>query len=68
MGEQAFTDLVRGAVEDWGGKRALRRICGGVFAALTDTEGVVAWFRRGLLRRCADELVPHAGSCTVILR
>jgi hypothetical protein len=27
-----------------------------VFAALTDTEGVVAFSRRGLLRRCADEL------------
>ena len=27
-----------------------------IFAALTDTEGVVAWSRRGLLRRVADEL------------
>ena len=27
-----------------------------MFAALTDTEGVVACSRRGLLRRCADEL------------
>ena len=27
-----------------------------VFDALTDTEGVVAWSRRGLLRRVADEL------------
>ena len=27
-----------------------------VIAALTDTEGVVAWSRRGLLRRVADEL------------
>jgi transposase len=49
-------DLVRVAVEDWGAKRAVRRICRGVFAALADTEGVVAWSRRGLLRRCADEL------------
>ena len=27
-----------------------------IFAALTDTEGVVPWSRRGLLRRVADEL------------
>ena len=27
-----------------------------IFAALTDTEGVVAWSRRGMLRRVADEL------------
>ncbi len=31
-------------------------MCRGVFAALTDTEGAVASYRRGLLRRCADEL------------
>ena len=55
-GLEAFTDLVRAAVEDWGGKRALMRITGRVFAAATDTEGVVAWSRRGLLRRIADEL------------
>jgi transposase len=56
MGLEAFTDLVRAAVEDWGGKRALMRITGRVFAATTDTEGVVVWSRRGLLRRIADEL------------
>ena len=56
IGKEAFTDLVRAAVEDWGGKRAWRTIIGRVFAALTDTEGVVTWSRRGLLRRCADEL------------
>ena len=28
----------------------------GIFAALTDTEGAVAWSRRGLLRRVADQL------------
>jgi len=56
IGEEAFTDLVRAAVEDWGGRRALRRITGRVFAATADTEGVVAWSRRGLLRRVADEL------------
>jgi transposase len=50
IGMEAFTDLVRAAVEDWGGKRALNRIIGRVFAATADTEGVVAWSRRGLLR------------------
>jgi transposase len=55
-GLEEFTALVRAAVPGWGGKRALRRITGRVFAALTDTEGVVAWSRRGLLRRVADEL------------
>ena len=56
MGPEAFTALVRSAVGSWGGKKAWGTICGRVFAALTDTEGVVAWSRRGLLRRCADEL------------
>ena len=40
----------------WGGKKAWGTICRRIFAALTDTEGVVAWSRRGLLRRVADEL------------
>jgi transposase len=56
MGEQAFTALVRGAVAGWGGQKAWGTICRRVFAALGDTEGVVAWSRRGLLRRVADEL------------
>ena len=56
MGEEAFTALVRAAVQDWGGKRSWGTISRRVFAALTDTEGVVAACRRGLLRRCADEL------------
>ena len=56
MGPEEFTALVRGAVPAWGGKKGWGTICGRVFAALTDTEGVVAWSRRGLLRRCADEL------------
>ena len=55
-GLEEFTALVRGAVPGWGGTRGLGRIWRRVFAALTDTEGVVAWSRRGLLRRCADEL------------
>jgi transposase len=56
MGEQAFTAAVRGAVAGWGGQKAWGTISARVFAALTDTEGAVAWSRRGLLRRVADEL------------
>ena len=56
MGPEAFTALVRGAQRGWGGQKAWGPICGRVFAALTDTEGVVVSCRRGLLRRCADEL------------
>ena len=56
MGEQAFTALVRAAVPGWGGQRVFGPISGRVYAALTDTEGVVTSCRRGLLRRCAGEL------------
>ena len=56
MGPEAFTALVRGAVAGWGGQRAWGTISGRVFTALADTEGVVVSSRRGLLRRCADEL------------
>jgi transposase len=56
MGPEEFTALVRATVPGWGGKKGWGRICGRVFAALTDTQGVVAWSRRGLLRRVADEL------------
>ena len=56
MGQEAFTALVRGAVADWGGQKVRGTISARVFAALADTEGVVAWSRRGLLRRVADEL------------
>jgi transposase len=55
-GLEEFTALVRAAVPAWGGKKGWAKICRRVFAALTDTEGVVAWSRRGLLRRVADEL------------
>jgi transposase len=55
MGERAFTAAVRGAVAGWGGKKAWGTISARVFAALTDAEGAVAWSRRGLLRRVADE-------------
>ena len=56
MGEQEFTALVRAAVPGWGGQRAFGPVAGRVFAALTSTEGAVISCRRGLLRRCADEL------------
>jgi transposase len=56
LGSEGFTALVRAAVAGWGGRRHMAAICARVFAALTDTEGVVAWCRRGLLRRVADEL------------
>ena len=47
MWQEAFTALVRGAVADWGGKKVRGTISAHVFAALADTEGVVAWSRRG---------------------
>jgi len=56
MGPEAFTALVRAAQRGWGGQKAWGPICCRIFAALTDTEGVVISCRRGLLRRCADEL------------
>jgi transposase len=56
MGEEAFTAAVRGEVAAWAGKKAWGTISGRIFAALTDTEGAVVTSRRGLLRRCADEL------------
>jgi len=56
LGLEEFTALVRAAVPAWGGKKGWAKICRRVFAALTDTEGVVTWSRRGLLRRVADEL------------
>ena len=55
MGPEAFTALVRGAQRGWGGQKAWGPICRR-FRGATDTEGVVVSCRRGLLRRCADEL------------
>jgi transposase len=55
-GLEEFTAMVRAGMPAWGGQRPCGRVCAGVFAALTDTEGVVAWSRRGLLRRIAGEL------------
>ena len=51
-----FTAAVRTALPGWGGKRISGRVCRAVFAVLADTEGAVAWCRRGLFRRVADEL------------
>ena len=48
MGDEAFTALVRDAQRGWGGQKAWGTICRRIFAALTDTEGVV---------------VPAAGGC-----
>ena len=56
MGLDGFTAAVRGALGGWGGQRVAGQVCRAVFAALTDTEGVVITHRRGLLRRCAGEL------------
>jgi transposase len=55
-GPEEFTAVVRAALPAWGGQRPHGRVCAHMFAALTDTEGVVTWSRRGLLRRTADEL------------
>ncbi|HEV2253403.1 MAG TPA: transposase, partial [Streptosporangiaceae bacterium] len=56
MGLAEFTAAVRGALAGWGGQRIAGQVCRAVFAALADTEGVVITHRRGLLRRCAQEL------------
>ena len=56
VGPAEFTALVRQAVAGQGGQRPAGPVCRAVFAALASTEGVVVSHRRGLLRRCADEL------------
>src|SRR5580704_14600123 len=56
LGLEEFTAVVRAAMSAWGGTKGWGKIIGRVFAATGDTEGVVTWSRRGLLRRCADEL------------
>ena len=58
MGDEAFTVAVRGAVAGWGGQKAWGTISRRIFAALTDTEGVVAWSRRGLSTPVAGRAVP----------
>jgi transposase len=55
-GLEAFTAAVRGALGGWGGRRVSGRVCRAVFATLASAEGVVITHRRGLLRRCAQEL------------
>ena len=54
-GEGEFLALVRGAAPGWGLKRPGLRIARGVLALAGDP-GAVAWSRRGLFRRVADEL------------
>jgi transposase len=56
IGQQEFTALVRSAVAGWGGMRPDGRVARAVFAALADSADAVAWSRRGLFRRIADEL------------
>jgi transposase len=56
MGEAEFAGLVRAAVPGWGGQKAWAPISRRIFAALADAEGAVVPARRGLLRRCGDEL------------
>jgi transposase len=51
-----FTAAVRAGVGGWGGRRVSGRVARAVFAALGDAEGAVAWSRRGLFRRVAEEL------------
>jgi len=55
-GAGEFAVLVRAAVGGWGGQRPDGRVLRAVFAALADSEGAVAWSRRGLFRRIAGEL------------
>jgi transposase len=55
-GLEEFTALIRSVVAGWGGKRPDGRVARAVFAALADTGDAVAWSRRGLFRRIADEL------------
>jgi transposase len=56
LGLEEFTAVARAAVPAWGGAKGWGKIITRVFAATGDTEGVVTWSRRGLLRRVADEL------------
>ena len=55
-GLEGFTALVRAAMAAWGGQRPQGRVLRAVFTALACAEGAVAWSRRGLFRRVADEL------------
>ena len=55
MGPEEFTAVAGAAVPAWGGKKGWGTSAAG-FRRATNTEGVVAWSRRGLLRRVADEL------------
>jgi len=56
LGPEEFTGLARSAVGGWGGQRPVAAICRRVLAAAGDAGGAVAWSRRALFRRVADEL------------
>jgi transposase len=56
LGPDGFIALVREALPGWAGQRAMGPICGRVFAALADEEGVIMSQRPGLLGRIRDEL------------
>ena len=60
MGEQAFTVLVCGAVAGWGSKKAWGPIIGRIFAALTDTKGVVASSRAACCAAALTSWAPAA--------
>jgi transposase len=54
-GEEEFLALAAGQARAWGAARADKRVARNVLAVLDDP-GAVAWSRRGLFRRIADEL------------
>jgi transposase len=54
-GEEEFLALAAGQARAWGAARADKRIARNVLAVLDDPDAV-AWSRRGLFRRIADEL------------
>jgi transposase len=53
--QEEFLALVTGAVRDWGGTRADKRIARKVLAVADDPDAV-RWSRRGLFRRIREEL------------
>jgi transposase len=55
MGEEEFLALAGDAARAWGATRADKRVARNVLGVLDDPDAV-AWSRRGLLRRVADEL------------
>jgi transposase len=55
-GSERVAALARQAVTEWGRTRADGRVLGAVLAAMAGDRDGVAWSRRGLFRRVADEL------------